>query len=330
MALEKAGGACHAYAEIDANARRSYERIYGLDECERVVAGTRIDYMKDGRVLETGYTDIKEVSTDDWQEYRGAVELISGGFPCQAFSLSGKRRGFQDTRGTLFFEIARAAREVQPRFLLLENVTGLLSHDGGCTFYTLLAALDELGYDAEWQVLNSAFFTAQSRERVYIIGHRRGESTRAVFPLTPKGRDIDESRDAIGSYPLDGRVSIQHAVPATVHETKIKSAGNFEVGRVFTAPQRSRIVDPTGLSPTIDTTTPPHIHLGRQIRGMLDLTKIRKVTPLECWRLQGFPDWAYEKAATVSSTSALYKQAGNSVTVPVIYYLARKLVEAGL
>lgn len=92
-----------------------------------------------------------------------------GGFPCQAFSLAGRRLGFEDTRGTLFFEIVRAAKQVQPRFLFLENVKGLLSYDKGETFRTILTTLDELGYDVEWQVLHSKDFQVpQNRERIFI------------------------------------------------------------------------------------------------------------------------------------------------------------------
>lgn len=112
------------------------------------------------------------------------MEVICGGFPCQAFSLAGRRLGFEDTRGTLFFEIARAAKQIQPRFLFLENVKGLLNHDKGRTFSTNLSTLDELGYDVEWQVLNSKDFQVpQNRERVFIIGHSRRYRSRFLFPL---------------------------------------------------------------------------------------------------------------------------------------------------
>src|SRR5699024_938332 len=104
--------------------------------------------------------------------------------PCQSFSVAGKRGGFNDTRGTLFFEIMRIANIIRPQYLFLENVKGLLNHDGGATFETILNTLDEFGYDAEWQVLNSKNFgVPQSRERVFIIGHLRGAGGRSVFPV---------------------------------------------------------------------------------------------------------------------------------------------------
>jgi len=111
-------------------------------------------------------------------------DLVVGGFPCQSFSIAGKRLGFKDTRGTLFFDIARIIKEKRPKYLLLENVKGLLSHDNGRTFRTILSTLNELGYDIQWQVLNSKNFgVPQNRERVFIIGHLRGTSRPEVFPI---------------------------------------------------------------------------------------------------------------------------------------------------
>ncbi|MTV58858.1 DNA (cytosine-5-)-methyltransferase, partial [Streptococcus pneumoniae] len=108
----------------------------------------------------------------------GSVDIICGGFPCQAFSIAGNRRGFEDTRGTLFFEIARFASILRPKYLFLENVKGLLNHENGVTFETIISTLDELGYNVEWQVLNSKNFgVPQNRERVFIIGHSRKRGT---------------------------------------------------------------------------------------------------------------------------------------------------------
>jgi len=121
-------------------------------------------------------------------------DLLCGGFPCQAFSIAGKRGGFEDTRGTLFFEIARIASVKRPQFLLLENVKGLLSHDHGKTFGTILSTLSDLGYVCEWQVLNSKDFgVPQNRERVFIVGHLGGIRGRQVFPISESnGRNLEE------------------------------------------------------------------------------------------------------------------------------------------
>ena len=164
MGLERLGHHCVGFCEIDKFARASYKAIYHTEG-------------------EIEFHDITKVRNEEWRQFRGKVYLICGGFSCQAFSIAGKRRGFLDeTRGTLFFEIARAAKEIKPPLLLLENVKGLLSHDKGRTFRTILSTLDELGYDAEWQVLNSKDFgVPQNRERVFIIGHLRGRSERTIL-----------------------------------------------------------------------------------------------------------------------------------------------------
>lgn len=117
------------------------------------------------------YGDITKINAKELPDF----DLFVGGFPCQAFSIAGKRKGFEDTRGTLFFDIARILEAKKPRFFLLENVKGLLSHDGGKTFKTIIKTLDELGYDVEWCVYNSTDFgRPQSRPRVYIAGFIRG------------------------------------------------------------------------------------------------------------------------------------------------------------
>lgn len=156
------------YVEFDKFARRSYEAMYKTEG-------------------EWTAHDITTVTDDDIRQLgnRGRIDVITGGFPCQAFSIAGKRKGFEDTRGTLFFEIARFANILSPRYLFLENVKGLLSHDNGNTFETILRTLDELGYDVEWDLLNSKDFgVPQNRERVFIIGHLRNGGTRKVFPVT--------------------------------------------------------------------------------------------------------------------------------------------------
>ena len=166
LGLEQHGHECVGFCEIDKYARQSYKAIHNTEG-------------------ELEYHDITTVTDDQWRELKGTVDIIAGGFPCQAFSIAGKRQGFEDeTRGTLFFEIMRAAKQIQPPILFLENVKGLLNHDKGRTFRIILQAMDELGYDAEWQVLNSKDFgVPQNRERVFIIGHLRGAGGREIFPI---------------------------------------------------------------------------------------------------------------------------------------------------
>ncbi|WP_238595193.1 DNA (cytosine-5-)-methyltransferase [Streptococcus suis] len=171
LGMERAGHECVGFCEIDQFARKSYKAIHDTEG-------------------EFEFHDITRVTDESVREI-GRVDVICGGFPCQAFSIAGKRAGFEDTRGTLFFEIARFASILRPKYLFLENVTGLLNHDNGNTFETILGALDELGYDAEWQVFNSKNFgVPQNRERVFIIGHLRGAGGRAIFPFGGGDKEI--------------------------------------------------------------------------------------------------------------------------------------------
>lgn len=161
--LEKVGGfECVGYCEIDEYARRAYEAMYNTEG-------------------EMYFEDATKINPDDLPD----IDLITGGFPCQSFSIAGRRNGFNDTRGTLFFEIARIAAVKRPALLFLENVPGLLSHDEGRTFATILNALDEIGYDVSWTQLNSANFgVPQSRNRVFITGFLREKCRGEVFAFS--------------------------------------------------------------------------------------------------------------------------------------------------
>lgn len=274
LGMERAGHKCVGYCEIDKFARLSYQAIHNTEG-------------------EVDYKDIKEVMNEEFRKLKGTVDVICGGFPCQAFSIAGKQLGFKGTRGTLFYEIARAAKEIKPRYLFLENVRNLLSHDKGKTFTTMLTILDELGYDVEWQVLNSKDFgVPQNRERVFIIGHLRGERRRKVFPIT-----TEQSNNRI--------IQLGNIMNTT------SFGGNPQCGRIYSI---------KGLSPCLNTMQGG----GREPKILID-GNLRKLTPRECWRLQGFPDWAFDKAQKVNSNSQLYKQAGNSVTVNVIEEIAKRL-----
>lgn len=161
--LEKAGGfECVGYCEVDKYAKKAYETMYDTRN-------------------EVYYDDARKIDPNELPDF----ELMCGGFPCQSFSQAGKRRGFNDARGTLFFEISRIAAVKKPKYLLLENVPGLLSHDQGRTFAAILNTLDELGYDVAWQVLNSVDFNvAQSRKRVFIVGFLREKCSGKVLSFT--------------------------------------------------------------------------------------------------------------------------------------------------
>ena len=161
--LEAIGGfECIGYCEIDKYAKQAYEAIYDTGG-------------------ELYFDDARKIVPEQLPDF----DLLVGGFPCQSFSIAGARKGFSDTRGTLFFEIARIAAVKKPKYLFLENVPGLLNHDEGRTFETILRTLDGLGYDVCWQVLNSKNFgVPQSRNQVFIIGYNREKCAGEVLSFT--------------------------------------------------------------------------------------------------------------------------------------------------
>lgn len=361
LGMESAGHECVGFCEIDKFARASYKAIHDTKG-------------------EIELHDITRV-TDESIRGIGRVDIICGGFPCQAFSIAGNRRGFEDTRGTLFFEIARFASIIRPQYLFLENVKGLLNHENGITFETIISTLDELGYDVEWQVLNSKNFgVPQNRERVFIIGHLRGECTRRVFPLSKSGQQVASIKEQY-SNTITTRYGNSQGAGAYIVESKsqkVRSIGNIHPSGKG---MNGDVYDSTGLAPTLTTNKGEGVKIiqrahgynrggehdiaptltsnsyqennlvkvvdfynkitkdevgtltssggGSTVRagsfGITDGYRIRKLTPRECWRLQGFPDWAFDKAQEVNSNSQLYKQAGNSVTVNVIAAIAKEL-----
>ena len=170
------------------------------------------------------HRDLGDASKIDPKQLQD-FDLLVGGFPCQAFSLSGKRKGFDDTRGTMFFEIARICAEKKPRYLLLENVKGLLSHDGGRTYKKMLGILSELGYDVEWEIYNSkSFGTAQNRERLYIKGYFRAKCGREILSVPRSDRKINLSESKT-KVVLDGKQATRVLSTDGVSVTLCGSAG---------------------------------------------------------------------------------------------------------
>lgn len=260
IALEEAGHECVGFSEIDPHAISVYI--------------SRFPHINHG--------DITRISAESLPDF----DLLCGGFPCQAFSVAGEKRGFEDTRGTLFFDLCRIARTKKPRYLLFENVKGLLSHDRGNTFATILISLDELGYDVQWQVLNSKHFgVPQNRERVYILGHLRGTPRPDVFPLIPTSRAVIGEARCI-AYQNKRHVStLSDCVGTITSSYRGRPDGDGRPGLLL----------PDG--------------------------RIRGLTVEECERLQGFPTGWTEGI----SKSNRYKCVGNAVTVNVVRAIAQRL-----
>ena len=323
------------------------------------------------KVFKRRFKDADELGsiTDiSYESLKGkGIDLITGGFPCQSFSIAGKRRGFEDTRGTLFFEIARLCKEYIDRgspisCLLLENVKGLVNHDGGRTLAVILRTLRELGYLVEWQVVNTRWWLPQNRERIYILARYNGNpSGRKVLPIYPPSRETTERSKEVtiadwrsdeglrirknGISPALTRATPPYIIKAQIlddYNNKIKDdvCGTLTQHCSRKAPKNGMKVIETrikahSLYPRSSTTGKGGTgHLSKEdgTSYCLDTgncqavevgTRIRKLTPIECARLQGFPDdWN-----DCQSDSQRYKQYGNAITVNVAESIFNKLYE---
>ena len=405
--LTQAGFKCIGFCEKDKYAIKSYRAIYSPDEEK--------EWFRD---------DITTLEPSDIPYAHG----WTAGFPCQDISISGKHQtGINGARSGLFFEIIRLikgkAPEDKPRWILFENVKNLLSINGGRDFTEILYQLSEIGYDAEWQLINSKSYVPQNRERVFIIGHLRSECTRKVFPIglantkTPVelisgsqgNRVYDTSGIGVtltsvgggggartGLYFIDLNKDpkitetarcLKARYNAGITNHKADNSGVLYCVRAVLTPDREkkrqngRRFKECGEESFCLTTQDKHgVYLcnpeqccvqlkikegtkkgykeacpgdcvdfsfpgsklrrgrvGKDVAHALmtacsqgivtGIGRIRKLTPLECFRLQGYTDEMFYKAQAVNSNNQLYKQAGNGVTIPVIYEIGKKLWE---
>ncbi len=284
------------------------------------------------------YGDATKIIPEELPDFN----LLVGGCSCQAFSIAGKRKGFEDTRGTLFYDIARILKVKRPKYILLENVKGLLSHDRGRTFGTILTTLSELGYVIQWMVLNSKFFgVPQNRERVFIIGSLRGEPIPEILPLGESSNfPIKElqvirnsSYDTDRLYGTDGVARTMRANAggkgAQTGLYAISRGRSDDLWKESDVSPSLRLKDKDNVRAVItpnrtnmrqngrrfkEDGEPSFTLTGQDVHGVSDGTKIRRLTPKECERLQGFPDGWTEGF----SDTQRYKMMGNAVTVPVI------------
>jgi DNA (cytosine-5)-methyltransferase 1 len=359
-----------------------------------------IDKYAEKSFLELNNPDkfYRDITTRDYKEVP-KLDLYVAGFPCQSFSLAGKRKGFDETRGTLFFNVAEFIKINQPECFILENVKGLLSHDSGKTFQTITDVLtngggtlngqmgmdsieDGLGYHVYTKVLNTKDYgIPQNRERIFIVGFKNWREFRfpkelplditlkdllegdvnekyylsenRINTLKTKDRsigftDVDTKKIAnclIASYhksPTDGEYIKVHSLYPRSSKTGKGGTGHLskEDGTTYCLDtgnnqaievkqlnqskesggkqpyQQNRVYDINGLAPCLDT--------GSERRN-INTNRIRRLTPLECWRLQGFSDEEFYKAQKVNSDTQLYKQAGNSITVNVMVEIFKKI-----
>lgn len=326
--------------------------------------------------------DIRRIPARDVPD----ADLIVGGFPCATFSIAGKRKGFSldDTRGTLCFEMFRLARDKRIPYILFENVKGLLNHANGRTFQVILSALDEMGYDAEWELLDSQNFgIPQHRERIFLIANLRGKPRPQVFPITEPSKEnvVKDSGEGEGvtqyrrghfrDYKSEGVPTLTanmgtggHNVPfikevravLTPDREKKRQRGrrfkeNGEPAFTLGAQDKHGVMIEKIENPS------PFIHLRSHTKAnirernkqsecmwtmdtspqnkmgvSIDGKEIRKLTPLECERLQGLPDdytkWLKMDDGTLKQNSDAdrYERCGRTVTINVIEAIGRKLI----
>jgi DNA (cytosine-5)-methyltransferase 1 len=256
----------------------------------------------------------------------------------QSLSVCGNQIGLAGERSGLFFEIIKLLKgkssENRPRWLLFENVRNLVSINGGRDFTTILREISEVGYDCEWQIINSRMFVPQNRERIFIIGHLRTGSPREVFPVTGTGAKVTTELLEVISGMQGNRVYCSQGISTCL----VSSAGGFagKTGMYCVGSSPICFIDlcfgnpkVTNIARCIKARYDSGIsNRTGELSGVLTGSGIRRLTPRECFRLQGFSDAQFDKAQAVNSDSQLYKQAGNSVTVPVIREIGERLIKA--
>lgn len=262
--------------------------------------------------------DIREVSASKVP----TVDVIVGGFPCQSFSIEGYRQGFCDEkgRGTLFFELARIIEEKQPQAIFLENVKNLVNHDKGNTFKVILTTLEELGYFVTYQVMNAAEYgnIPQGRERIYIVGFKdKGAFERFTFP-----QKLDLTTSVFDVIDFKNLVEEQYYYREDKHYYPLLRDNIVSVGSIYEYRRGNTIREnKSGVVPTLLAS----MGTGGNNVPMI-LTEdggIRKLTPRECFNIQGFTS-SYKFPENMAN-SHLYKQAGNSVAVPVVSRIAKQI-----
>lgn len=341
-AADKAGFKTVAYCEINKYAKKFYDSAFNTKG-------------------ELYFNDAAKIIQGELPDF----DILCAGFPCQSFSIAGKRQGFKDARGTLFFEVVRILKDKRPRYFILENVKGLLSHDSGKTFQTILKILSGIGiYSVEWALLNSKYFNVpQNRERVFIVGYPREFGIGKVFPLEREAREnnsavkketliywknskekwVKEEKQNTGTLRTQSDLCRQPLIVVNINPSKRGQNGN--------------VYDARSISPALTTNKGEGLKIGtlrthRDGRGFREakdgncpcipararedgsgqpvvytMENLRRLTPLECFRLQGFSDEIFFKGSKDISDSQLYKLAGNSVTVNVVYEIMKKIKE---
>lgn len=258
--------------------------------------------------------DLKELETSEVEK----VDILTGGFPCQAFSVAGYRKGFEDDRGNVFFEILRFIDDLEPKVLFLENVKNLQGHDKGKTFDIIIDQLEKRDYHLSYKVLNSAEYAnvPQNRERIYIVGFK-DKKAHDNFDF-PKPKKLTKTiNDLIDDEVEEKFYYTRSKYYSQLKEEMIKTDTVYQWRRKYVRENKSK------LCPTLTANMGTG---GHNVPLVIDKKDIRKLTPRECARFQGYDDDFI--LCNSLAPSHLYKQIGNSVTVPVIEAIAHQIRKA--
>lgn len=285
---------------------------------------------------EIEFGNIREITAEQLKPIKGKCDIVTAGFVCQPFSLSGKRGGFQDDRGDLFFEVTRILKEINPSIVLLENVQGLLSSDKGRDFGAIIHEMDECGYIFEWAVLNAKSFSLPTnRRRLIMLGVRKDLWVKpTLYPLLKEAdeRPITKTVMDILEHPIDESLYYGEKTmnSITYHETLREEDVGKGVPIKDATPIQKYLVAETG--DTVNTSYPKsNTRRGRVIKqlapaieksncdiGVMLPDGLKRLSPREAWRIHGFPDESFDKAAAISSKTRLYETLGNSVPINMI------------
>lgn len=306
LAFENVGAICVMSSEIDKKACETYKRNFN----------------------EYPLSDVKELLESDIPDF----SILAGGFPCQPFSIGGLRKGFNDTRGTLFFEIIRILNLKKPEAFLLENVSGLVSHDKGNTLKVIEQELDKSGYNLGWKVLNAKDYgVPQNRNRWYCVGFRKDMDvsfspddslTRVKAFKFPSKRDLKYTLEDIINDEFSDKYLISKIARNNIQKflPKFMKSKRYNKDNILIANEirKSRCqFRSDGISPCLTA------KMGTGGNNVpVVVSQKRKLTERECLKIMGFPD----DFQIEENTSHAYKQIGNSVAVPVVELLAREIV----
>ena len=298
MALQNINGRCVFTSEWNKHAQETYFQNYG-------------EYPEGDITLEETKTKIPK-----------QFDILCGGFPCQAFSIAGNQKGFQETRGTLFFDIADIAERHQPKVIFLENVKNLVSHDKGHTFDVIKNTLKNLGYAVYHKVLNSMVHAniPQNRERIFIVAfHETKVPNHAMFEFPNEVPLTNTIHDTLEKEQVDAKYYYKpdHMYYPKLVESMTSRDTLYQWRRVYVRENKSNVC------PTLTANMGAG---GHNVPLLVDDHGIRKLTPKECFAFQGYPVNQMifpEKMAN----SALYMQAGNSVTMPLIQRIGEQILK---